>query len=96
LKHSQLFADTVVGMSVSADIEQFILSELTQGRGITEIDPSENLLSKGIVDSHGVMELVGFLEERYGISVGDEDLSPENFESLASIEAFVARKNGQT
>jgi acyl carrier protein len=83
-------------MSVSADIEQFILSELTQGRGITKIDPSENLLSKGIVDSHGVMELVGFLEERYGISVGDEDLAPENFESVASIEAFVARKNGQT
>ncbi len=82
-------------MSVSADIEQFILSELTQGRGITEIDPQENLLSKGIVDSHGVMELVGFLEERYGITVGDEDLSPENFESVASIEAFVQRKNGQ-
>ena len=82
-------------MSVSADIEQFILSELTQGRGITEIAPEENLLSKGIVDSHGVMELVGFLEERYGITVGDEDLSPENFESVASIEAFVERKNGQ-
>lgn len=82
-------------MSVSADIEQFILSELTQGRGITEIDPQENLLSKGIVDSHGVMELVGFLEDRYGITVGDEDLSPENFESVASIEAYVQRKNGQ-
>ena len=83
-------------MSVSADIEQFILSELTQGRGITEIDHSENLLSKGIVDSHGVMELVGFLEERYGISVADEDLSPENFESVASIAGFVERKNGQS
>ena len=83
-------------MSVSADIENFILSELTQGRGITEIDPQENLLSKGIVDSYGVMELVGFLEERYRISVADEDLSPENFESVASIEAFVQRKNGQS
>jgi acyl carrier protein len=84
-------------MSVSADIEQFILSELTQGRGISEIDHSENLLSKGIVDSHGVMELVGFLEERYGISVADEDLAPENFESVSSIEAFVERKrNGQS
>ena len=81
-------------MSVSAEIEQFILSELTQGRGITEIDPSENLLSKGIVDSHGVMELVGFLEERYGISVDDVDLTPENFQSLAQIEDFVARKEG--
>ena len=77
-------------MSVSADIEQFILSELTQGRGITAIDPAENLLSKGIVDSHGVMELVGFLEERYGISVGDEDLSPRTSRASRSIEAFVA------
>jgi acyl carrier protein len=79
-------------MSVSTDIEQFILSELTQGRDISAIDPTENLLSKGIVDSHGVMELVGFLQDRYGIAVGDEDLTPENFESVASIEAFVARK----
>jgi acyl carrier protein len=81
-------------MSVSTDIEQFILDELTQGRGITEISPDENLLSKGIVDSHGVMELVGFLEQRYGISVGDEDLTPENFESVQRIEAFVERKKG--
>jgi acyl carrier protein len=83
-------------MSVSTDIEQFILDELTQGRGITEIARDENLLSKGIVDSHGVMELVGFLEQRYGITVGDEDLTPENFESVERIEAFVERKrNGE-
>jgi acyl carrier protein len=79
-------------MSVTADVEQFILSELSQGRGITDIDPGDNLLAKGIVDSHGVMELVAFLEERYGISVRDEDLTPENFESVARIDEFVARK----
>ena len=79
-------------MSVTADVEQFILSELSQGRGITTIDPADNLLAKGIVDSHGVMELVAFLEERYGISVRDEDLTPENFESVARIDEFVARK----
>ena len=56
-------------MSVTTDVEQFILSELSQGRGITAVDPNDNLLAKGIVDSHGVMELVAFLEERYGISV---------------------------
>jgi acyl carrier protein len=79
-------------MSVTTDVEQFILSELSQGRGITAVDPTDNLLAKGIVDSHGVMELVAFLEERYGISVGDEDLTPENFESVARIGEFVARK----
>jgi len=81
-------------MSVTTDVEQFIVSELAQGRGITTIDPTDNLLAKGIVDSHGVMELVAFLEERYGISVRDEDLTPENFESVARIEEFVARKQG--
>jgi acyl carrier protein len=79
-------------MSVTTDVEQFILSELSQGRGITAVDPTDNLLAKGIVDSHGVMELVAFLEERYGISVRDEDLTPENFESVARIDEFVARK----
>ena len=41
------------------------------------------------MDSHGVMELVAFLEERYGIAVGDEDLTPENFESVTRIDEFV-------
>ena len=79
-------------MGVTADVEQFIISELSQGRDITTIDPGDNLLAKGIVDSHGVMELVAFLEERYGISVRDEDLTPENFESVARLDEFVARK----
>jgi acyl carrier protein len=83
-------------METTTEIEQFILAELAQGRGLTTIDPSDNLLTKGIVDSHGVMELVAYLEQRYDISVEDADLTPENFESLASIRAFVARKqNGQ-
>jgi acyl carrier protein len=79
-------------MSAHADIEQFILSELARGRGVTSIDRGESLLTSGIVDSHGVMELVGFLEQRYGISVDDSDLTPENFDNVASIEAFVERK----
>ena len=84
-------------MSVTAEVEQFIVSELSQGRGISSVDANDNLLAKGIIDSHGVMELVGFLEQQYGISVGDEDLAPENFESVTRIQDFVTRKqNGQS
>jgi acyl carrier protein len=79
-------------MTVTTEVEQFIVSELLQGRGISAVDPSENLLTKGIMDSHGVLELVGFLEQRYGIAVADEDLVPENFESVVSIDEFVTRK----
>jgi acyl carrier protein len=81
-------------VSVATDVEQFIVGELTQGRGIDSVAPDEDLLASGIVDSHGVMEMVAFLEGRYGISVSDDDLTPENFQSLSSVEAFVARKRG--
>jgi acyl carrier protein len=75
-----------------SDVAQFIVSELARGRGVTSIERDESLLTSGIVDSHGVMELVGFLEQRYGIAVDDADLTPENFDNVVSIEAFVERK----
>jgi acyl carrier protein len=75
-----------------SDVEQFILAELARGRGVTSIERDESLLTTGIVDSHGVMELVAFLEQRYGISVDDADLTPENFDNVVSIESFVERK----
>jgi acyl carrier protein len=76
-------------MSVVADVEQFILSEFLTGSTIDAIAPDEDLLSSGIVDSHGVVQLVAFLKERYGVVVGDEQLTAENFQSLAAIDAFV-------
>lgn len=78
-------------MSVAADLEQFVL-EITKGTGVTAVAPDDDLLANGIVDSHGLMELVGFIEQRYGISVSDDDLLPENFQSLSHIQAFVERK----
>jgi acyl carrier protein len=79
-------------VSASADIQRFIVAELARGRGVTSIDRGESLLTSGIVDSHGVMELVAFLEQRYGVAIDDSDLTPENFDNVASIEAFVERK----
>jgi acyl carrier protein len=79
-------------VSVASELEQFIVTELTQGTGVSSIGPDDDLLAQEIIDSHGLMEVVGFIESRYGIVVADEDLLPENFQSLTSIESFVARK----
>ncbi|NLT07196.1 MAG: acyl carrier protein [Solirubrobacterales bacterium] len=82
-------------MAVVVELEQFVIGELTQGSGIETIDPEENLLANGIIDSHGLMELVSFIETRYGVKLADEDLTPENFESLATVGALVsARRTG--
>jgi acyl carrier protein len=80
-------------LSAAADIHAFIVDELLPGRGIDAIDHDDDLLALGVIDSHGILELVAFLERRFGVSVGDEDLTPEHFASIASIERFVRAKS---
>jgi acyl carrier protein len=81
-------------MSVAAEVEKFIVEEIALGRGVDSIEHDEDLLAQDIIDSLGIVELVGFLEERYGIKVGDDDLLPENFQSVNSVVAFVEARGG--
>ncbi len=57
-----------------------------------ELQPDTPLLETGILDSTGVLELVAHLEERYGISIGDEDIVPENMNSIDRLSAFIASR----
>lgn len=77
--------------SVPAEVEEFILRELALGGAIESIAPDEDLLATGIIDSHGFMELIAFLDSQYGIVVPEDELKPENFQSLDAIDAFVQR-----
>jgi acyl carrier protein len=52
----------------------------------------ESLLDSGIVDSTGVMEVVAFLEESFGIVIDDDELVADNLDSVERLAAFVARK----
>ena len=52
----------------------------------------DSLLEKGIIDSTGVLELVGYLETTYGVTIEDEDLVPENLDSINRIARFVESK----
>jgi acyl carrier protein len=52
----------------------------------------DSLIDAGLIDSTGVLELVGFLEQEFGIDVADEDLVPENLDSIARLAAFIDRK----
>jgi acyl carrier protein len=74
------------------ELEAFIVDEIALGRGIRAIEPDQDLLAGGLIDSLGVTQLVAFLEDRYGIRVGDDELTPTNFCTLASIEGFVSSK----
>ncbi|MFC1524395.1 acyl carrier protein [Thermodesulfobacteriota bacterium] len=79
--------------SIISDIQQFLLGkELI--KSTTELSDSDSLLEHGIIDSVGIQDLVVFLESKYGISIEDDDLMPDNFDSLKAMASFVLEKRG--
>ena len=56
------------------------------------VSDTDSLVDHGVIDSLTMMELIGFLERTYGIQVTDDELIPENFETLSAIAGFVEQK----
>jgi acyl carrier protein len=77
-----------------ADIERetrnFLVSNFLNGSS-EELSDRDPLLGK-VIDSTGVLELIGFLERQFSISVPDEDVIPENLDSIQNITAYVAKR----
>jgi acyl carrier protein len=61
-------------------------------RDIDALSSDASLLRRGIVDSTGVLELTAFLESAFAIKVADDEIVPENLDTIDAIVAFVARK----
>ncbi len=79
-------------MSMTTELEKFLLTEIAADLGKKTLDPAEDLLEQRIIDSLGILKLVGFLEKTYGIQVDDVDVVPENFQSIQSITDYVDMK----
>jgi acyl carrier protein len=77
-------------VDVQREVRRFIEQELKRQLGT--VTDSESLLEGGILDSLGVQELVGFIERQYSIGVTEDELMPENFETIEAIAAFVQRR----
>ena len=60
--------------------------------GEMQVGDEDSLLDNGIIDSLGILDLVGFLEQTFGIQVEDDDLGPDNFDSVAALVRFVRGK----
>ena len=56
---------------------------------------SASFLDEGIIDSTGILELVSFIEERFSITVADDELVPENLDSVANVVSYLERKKGE-
>ena len=74
-------------------LHDFLLENFALDGELNHIDVNQSLIQTGVVDSTGLLELVSFVESTYGITVPDEDLLPENFESIANISAYVMARS---
>jgi len=69
-----------------------IIQQLARARRIAEVQPRDNLLAQGVVDSLAIVKLILFIEERFPIRMSDEDIVPENFRDIESLSRFVQSK----
>jgi acyl carrier protein len=74
------------------ELRQFIVENFLFGKEDAPLANGDSLLELGIIDSTGVLELVSFLEQKYGFTIQDEELVPENLDSIDRLVRFVTRK----
>ena len=74
-------------------IRDFVMTRFPLARELKPGD-EDSLLDAGIIDSLGILDLVTFLEESLGVLAEDDDLNPENFDSIATLVQFVESKRG--
>lgn len=79
-------------MELKAKIRAYIIENFLFGDATPLTSDSISLLDEGIIDSVGVMELVAFLEQDFGLTVADEELVPENLDSVDNLAGFISRK----
>ena len=81
-------------MSQINAVKEFIIENFLFGEEV-QLELDTDFFDKGIIDSTGVIELVSFIEEKFNISVDDEELIPENLSSLKKIDVFLQKKLSQ-
>jgi acyl carrier protein len=78
----------------AADLRQFIVDNFLFGQLSEQFafTDEDSFLDRGIIDSTGILELVAFLEQKYKITIGDDELIPENFDSITRVAKYVGSK----
>lgn len=85
-------------MDVSSRIRETLRAFITENflpqSGLDSFEDSDSFMEKGIIDSTGVLELLEFIEEKFAIKVEDEEVVPDNLDSLDKLTNFICRKKG--
>lgn len=78
-------------MSVAQSVQSYVNRSFV-GASARPVGPDDSLLDSGILDSVGIAELIAFVETEFGVRVEDEEIVPDNFETVTRVAALVDRK----
>src|SRR6185369_3453544 len=76
-------------------IRQFLVEDVFYDRDLTSLGPEDSLLQKGLLDSMAILKTVTFCEEQFGITIPDQEVLPDHFESVRAIAKLVERVRGK-
>ena len=80
-------------MSAAVKIRNYILENYLFTDDQNALRDDDSFLDKGILDSTGILEMIYFLEEQFGIKIDDVEMVPENLDSVDNLISFIARKS---
>lgn len=81
-------------MDIRQQIRSYIMGNYLFTADDSELQDADSLMLRGIIDSTGAMEMILFLEETFEITVAEEEMVPENLDSVDKIVDFMGRKRG--
>jgi acyl carrier protein len=86
-------------VTIMHDIEEklrsFLIQNFVLSDQLDQLSAEDSLLENGIIDSTGILELVFFVEDQFGIQIDTSEVLPENFDSIRALSAYIQRKQGQ-
>jgi len=76
-------------------IHQFLVEDVFYDRDLSSLGVDDSLLAKGLLDSMAILKTVTFCEEQFGITIPDQEVLPDHFESVRAIAKLVERVRGK-
>jgi acyl carrier protein len=83
-------------MDIQQQIKQFIIENFLFAEDGYELGNDTSFMDEGIVDSMGTLELILFIEETFQITVEDDEIEPDNLDSVKNLCQFITRKSEET
>ena len=79
-------------MNIEENIRTFVIENFIIDENPDQLENDQSFLESGIIDSTGILELVSFIEEHYSIKIEDEELIPDNLDSVNNVVKFINKK----